>query len=348
MNGELAVKVFQVLLFLVLFTGGLYLFTRGMKRKVLKGGKILQILHYQPLGQKKGIALVRLLEDYLVLGVTDQQISLITKLDREEAEEKLSGLTGDEKPKVRDGKNFRAILKSLLAVPFVVVLLRGTAMAAGEGIFSKGILGFTSPLELLALLTILSILPAILVMCTSFTRLVVVFSFLRQAMGTPQVPPSQVIVGLALFMTLFIMSPVLDRIYSDAYLPYRAKKITGEVAFAKAEAPLKEFMLKQVGEEDLALFLNMAKVEKPKKPMELPLRVVVPAFAVSELKKAFQIGFLLFLPFVVIDMVVASVLLSLGMMMLPPVMISMPFKLMLFVLVNGWDLIVVSMVRGFM
>ncbi|RMG60640.1 MAG: flagellar biosynthetic protein FliP [Deltaproteobacteria bacterium] len=317
-----------------------------MKRKMVKRGGLLEVVHYHPFGQKKGVALVRLLGEYLVLGVTEQQISLLTKVEASRVEEVLSL----PEEKVTSGKkSFRAVLRGLLALLFAFVILApGTSHAAGKGIFSDGILGFSSPLELLVIFTLLSILPAILVMCTSFTRLVVVFSFLRQAMGTPQVPPSQVIVGLSLFVTLFIMSPVLDRVYTEAYLPYRQAKISGEAAFSRAEAPLKEFMLKQVNEKDLALFLNMAKVEKPKRPEDLPLRVVVPAFAVGELKKAFQIGFLLFLPFVVIDMVVASVLLSLGMMMLPPVMISMPFKLLLFVLVDGWDLIVVSMVRGFM
>jgi len=210
-----------------------------------------------------------------------------------------------------------------------------------------GFAGLSTPLELLLFMTLLSILPAILVMVTSFTRIVIVLSFLRQALGTPSVPPTQVIIGLALFVTFFIMSPVLDRIYSEAYQPYSKKDIGAEEAIERAGIPLKEFMLRQTHEKELAFFFRMSKAEKPAKPMDLPMRVVIPAFAIGELKKAFEIGFLIFLPFLVIDMVVASVLLSMGMMMLPPVMVSMPFKLLLFVLVDGWQLLIGSLIGGF-
>ncbi|MCX8070506.1 MAG: flagellar type III secretion system pore protein FliP [Thermodesulfovibrionales bacterium] len=186
-----------------------------------------------------------------------------------------------------------------------------------------------------------------LVMTTCFIRIVVVFSFLRQAMGTPQVPPNTIVVGLALFITIFVMSPVIDKVYDEAYLPYTKKEITGETALQRAGEPLKEFMLKQTREKDLALFLKLSNSPRPDKPMDLPLRVVIPAFAIGELKKAFEISFLLFLPFLVLDMVVASVLLSMGMMMLPPVMVSMPFKLLLFVLVDGWGLLIGSLVGSF-
>jgi len=208
-------------------------------------------------------------------------------------------------------------------------------------------LGMSTPFELLLFMTLLSILPAILVMVTSFTRIIVVLSFLRQALGTPSVPPTQVLIGLALFITFFVMSPVLDRIYADAYQPYSKKEIGAEDALNKAAVPLKEFMLKQTKEKELAFFLRMSKLENPAKPMDLPLRVVIPAFAIGELKKAFEIGFLIFLPFLVIDMVVASVLLSMGMMMLPPVMVSLPFKLLLFVMVDGWELLIGSLIGGF-
>ncbi|HMK44340.1 MAG TPA: flagellar type III secretion system pore protein FliP [Dissulfurispiraceae bacterium] len=207
--------------------------------------------------------------------------------------------------------------------------------------------GFSGPLELMVFITLLSLLPAILVMTTCFTRIVVVLSLLRQALGTPQVPPTQVVIGLALFITLFVMSPVVDSIYANAYTPYSKKEIGAEEAFNRASTPLKEFMLKQTREKDLALFLKMAKLERPAKPMDLPLRVVVPAFSIGELKRAFEIGFLVFLPFLVIDMVVASILLSMGMMMLPPVMVSMPFKLLLFVLVDGWGLLIGSLIGGY-
>src|SRR5208283_4323560 len=233
--------------------------------------------------------------------------------------------------------------------PLAICLVLPSAVFAAPASPAAGssFLGMSTPLELLLFMTLLSILPAILVMVTSFTRIIVVLSFLRQALGAPSVPPTQVLIGLALFITFFIMSPVLDRIYADAYQPYSRKEIGVEDALNKAAVPLKEFMLKQTKEKELAFFLRMSKSENPAKPMDLPLRVVIPAFAIGELKKAFEIGFLIFLPFLVIDMVVASVLLSMGMMMLPPVMISLPFKLLLFVLVDGWELLIGSLIGGF-
>ena len=201
--------------------------------------------------------------------------------------------------------------------------------------------------EIFLLISFLSLLPAILVMFTSFTRVVIVLSFLRQAIGAQTIPPNTVIIGLAIFLTLFIMSPTIDVITRDSVNPYMDKQITMQVAFQKAEAPIKTFMLKQTRQKDIALFLNLAKEKTPQKPEELPIRVVVPAFAISELKTAFEIGLLIFLPFLIIDMVVSSVLLSMGMMMLPPVLVSLPFKLLLFVLVDGWNLVVSSLVRSF-
>ena len=222
-----------------------------------------------------------------------------------------------------------------------------SAAAAQAAVPTGTFLGLSTPLEVLVFLTILSLLPSILVMMTCFTRVVVVLSFVRQALGTPAVPPTLVIIGLSLFITFFIMSPVLDAIYANAYSPYTKKEISAEEALNRASEPLKEFMLKQTREKDLALFLKMSKLERPAKPMDLPLHVVVPAFSIGELKKAFEIGFLIYLPFIVIDMVVASILLSMGMMMLPPVMVSMPFKLLLFVLVDGWGLLIGSLVGGY-
>ena len=202
-------------------------------------------------------------------------------------------------------------------------------------------------IEVFLLVSFLSLLPAILVMFTSFTRIVVVLSFLRQAIGGQQIPPNPVIIGLAIFLTFFVMSPTVDVVTKNALGPYLEKKITLQEAVAAAEPPVKEFMLRQTRQKDIALFLNIAKIPVPATPAELPIRVVVPAFAISELKTAFEIGFLLYLPFLIIDMVVASVLLSMGMMMLPPVMVSLPFKLLLFVLVDGWNLVVGSIVRSF-
>ncbi len=197
------------------------------------------------------------------------------------------------------------------------------------------------------LISFLSLLPALLIMFTSFTRIVIVLSFLRQALGGQQIPPNPVIIGLALFLTLFIMSQPLDIIAKDAIKPYIAKQITLEDALKKAEPTIKDFMLKQTRQKDIALFLDLTKEPSPKTPEEIPLRVLVPAFAISELKTAFEIGFLIYLPFLIIDMVVSSILLSMGMMMLPPVLISLPFKLLLFVLVDGWNLVVGSLVRSF-
>lgn len=196
-------------------------------------------------------------------------------------------------------------------------------------------------------ISFLSLLPAILVMFTSFTRIVVVLSFLRQAIGSQQIPPNPVIIGLSLFLTLFVMYPTVSVVNRDSIAPYMQKQISLVEAARRAEEPVKEFMLRQTREKDIALFLSLGKEKAPATPKELSMRVVVPAFAISELKTAFQIGFLLFLPFLIIDMVVASVLLSMGMMMLPPVMVSMPFKLLLFVLVDGWNLVVGSVVRSF-
>jgi flagellar biosynthetic protein FliP len=202
-------------------------------------------------------------------------------------------------------------------------------------------------IEVFLIISFLSFLPAILVMFTSFTRVVVVLSFLRQAIGAQQVPPNAVLIGLAVFLTFFIMSPTIDVVNKEAISPYLDKKISIKQAFSVAEPPLKEFMLKQTREKDIALFLNISKTALPSTPAELPLRVVVPAFAISELKTAFEIGFLIYLPFLIIDVVVSSVLLSMGMMMLPPMLVSLPFKLLLFVLVDGWNLVVGTLVRSF-
>lgn len=204
-----------------------------------------------------------------------------------------------------------------------------------------------SAVEVFFLITILSLLPAILIMFTSFTRVVIVLSLLRQALGGQQIPPNPVIIGLSLFLTLFVMSPTVDLVMRDAVNPYIKKEITIQEAFKRAEPSVKGFMLKQTRERDLALFLKISKENPPERLDELSMRIVVPAFTISELKTAFEMGFLIFLPFVIIDMVVSSILLSMGMMMLPPVMISLPFKLLLFVLVDGWNLVVGSIVRSF-
>ena len=202
-------------------------------------------------------------------------------------------------------------------------------------------------LQVLFLLTVLSLAPAILVMMTSFTRLAVVFSMVRHALGTQQMPPNQILVGLALLLTFFLMSPVYNRINQEALQPFLAEEISQEDALQKALVPIREFMLKQTRKKDLSLFIKISKSDKPENMDQITTPVLVSSFVVSELKTAFQIGFLIYIPFLVIDMVVASVLLSMGMMMLPPFMISLPFKLMLFVLIDGWHLLVGSMVKSF-
>jgi flagellar biosynthesis protein FliP len=202
-------------------------------------------------------------------------------------------------------------------------------------------------LQIFLLMTVLSLAPAILILLTSFTRIVIVLSLLRKALGTMQSPPNQIIIGLSLFLTIFIMTPVWQAVYKDALKPYFDEQITSEQAFETAAKPLRAFMIKQTREKDLALFVSIAKLKRPKNIDEVPITVIIPSFVISELKTAFQIGMLLYVPFLIVDMVVASVLLSMGMMMLPPVMISLPFKLMLFVLADGWYLIVGSVVKSF-
>ncbi len=206
---------------------------------------------------------------------------------------------------------------------------------------------YTLSLQTLILLTSLTFLPAALLMMTGFTRIIIVLSLLRQAIGTQSAPPNQVMIGLALFLTMFVMSPVIDKIYVDAYQPLSENQITMQEALDKGAEPLKTFMLKQTREGDLALFAKMAQIEGINGPEDVPLRVLVPAYMTSELKTAFQIGFAIFIPFLIIDMVVASVLMAMGMMMVSPAIVSLPFKLMLFVLVDGWQLIMGSLVQSF-
>lgn len=211
----------------------------------------------------------------------------------------------------------------------------------------SGGLNFSVPIQTLLFFTALSFIPAVLLMMTSFTRIVIVLSLLRQALGTQSSPPNQVIIGLSLFLTLFVMGPTFDRMYADAYEPYSRSALSFEQALGKAELPLREFMVKQTRQSDFSLFAKLAKLDAGVKADTAPLRVLVPAFVISELKSAFQIGFMIFIPFLVIDIVVASVLMSLGMMMLSPVLVALPFKLMLFVLADGWNLLIGSLAASF-
>jgi flagellar biosynthesis protein FliP len=206
---------------------------------------------------------------------------------------------------------------------------------------------YSVPIQTLLFFTALSFLPALLLLMTGFTRIVIVLSLLRQALGTQAAPPNQVIIGLSLFLTFFVMSPVFDKIYDEAYKPFSENKLSGEEAFRRGEVPLREFMLKQTRQSDVMLFAKLAKLPPEVKGDAVPLKVLVPAFVTSELKSAFQIGFMIFIPFLIIDMVVASVLMSLGMMMLSPVLVALPFKLMLFVLADGWNLLLGSLAASF-
>lgn len=240
-----------------------------------------------------------------------------------------------------------------IAVIVVCLCMAWPTMASAEGLELPGIPTSDSPADvsntvtILLLLTILSLAPGIVIMMTSFTRVLVVLGFVRTALATNQMPPNQVLIGLALFITFFIMAPTVMQINETAFQPFVRGELTQQEALDVAVVPMKEFMAKHTREKDLLLFLNYANLERPTSYADIPLTTLVPAFAISELKTAFQMGFMIFIPFLVIDMVVASVLMAMGMMMLPPVMISLPFKILLFVLVDGWYLVVRSLLLSF-
>ncbi len=239
----------------------------------------------------------------------------------------------------------RLLMALLLALP-------GAALAAGLPLMSStpgpgGAQSYSLSLQMLLFMTGLSFIPAMVLMMTSFTRIVIVLSLLRQALGTMQSPPNQVIVGLSLFLTLFIMSPTLETVYQKAWVPFSDDRITMMQAADEAAGPMKAFMLTQTRETDLAFFIEVSGSAKPATPADVPLKTLVPAFVISELKTAFQIGFMIFIPFLIIDLVVASILMAMGMMMVSPVIISLPFKIMLFVLVDGWTLVLGSLVQSF-
>ncbi|HTH94223.1 MAG TPA: flagellar type III secretion system pore protein FliP [Rhodocyclaceae bacterium] len=243
----------------------------------------------------------------------------------------------------------RLVKIALIALPFCLpALAMAQAMPAITSTPAPG--GGTQwslSIQTLLLLTGLTFIPAVVLMMTGFTRIVIVLSLLRSALGTQTSPPNQILIGLALFLTFFVMAPTFDRVYTEAYQPLSENKISFQDALTKGSVPMRQFMLKQTRAADLELFTNIAKQPKPESADTVPMRVLVPAFAISELKTAFQIGFIIYIPFLIIDMVVASVLMSMGMMMMSPVTVSLPFKLMLFVLVDGWNLVVGSLVQSF-
>ncbi|HET6464964.1 MAG TPA: flagellar type III secretion system pore protein FliP [Nitrospiria bacterium] len=249
------------------------------------------------------------------------------------------------------------ICSAWAAIVFAVLMAhsawaKAASPASGEPALTINLGGGGPPqvsmaIQILMLLAVLSLAPALIIMVTSFTRIVVVLSFLRQALGTQQSPPNQVLIGLALFLTVFVMSPVWQRVNSEALQPYLAEKISQSEAIDRGVEPLRQFMFRQVREKDLALFVELSKGPSPKAPSDISTQVLIPSFMISELRTAFQIGFVIYLPFLIIDIVVASILMSMGMMMVPPVMVSLPFKLILFVLADGWYLIVGSLVKSF-
>lgn len=255
-------------------------------------------------------------------------------------------------------KNFKKILISLFGTSFIAILFAPSVLAAGTvDLNING--GGVDTLEIVIMLTVIALIPSILIMTTCFTRIIIVLSFLRNALGVQQTPPNQVLIGIALFLTLFIMSPVISQINETAFEPYQNEIITQEEFFERAAVPLKEFMFKQTKPEDLNLFVDLSKIEivttdangqslsQQEILMNMPITTLIPAFVTSELKRAFIIGFLIFIPFLIIDMIVSSVLMSMGMIMLPPVMISLPFKLLVFVLVDGWGLMFKTLAISF-
>ncbi len=236
------------------------------------------------------------------------------------------------------------LLAMLLAGPAAAQNTANLPLVIGSG---PGGNSYSVPIQTLLFFTALSFLPAVLLLMTGFTRIVIVLSLLRQALGTQSAPPNQVVIGLSLFLTMFVMGPTLDRVYQEAYVPFTTNQLDFQQALARGEAPMREFMLKQTRQSDFALFARLAQLDASVTAETAPLRVLVPSFVTSELKSAFQIGFMIFIPFLVIDIVVASVLMSLGMMMLSPVLVALPFKLMIFVLADGWNLLIGSLAASF-
>jgi flagellar biosynthetic protein FliP len=249
----------------------------------------------------------------------------------------------------RAGVTARRVLRAAGALLLAALPAASFAQANLPLVIGQGPSGtsYSVPVQTLLFFTALSFLPAVLLLMTGFTRIVIVLSLVRQAIGTQAAPPNQVVVGLSLFLTFFVMGPTIDKVYTDAYQPFSENKIAFDEALKRGEVPMRAFMLKQTRQTDVMLFAKLAKIDPSVKSADVPFKVLVPAFVTSELKSAFQIGFLIFIPFLIIDMIVASVLMSMGMMMLSPVLISLPFKLMLFVLADGWNLLLGSLASSF-
>ena len=331
----------------------------------------LPVISRTPLGPRTEVVVVQAGNEQLVLGVTAQQINLLHKMPAPEAPPESSVHGSDATPNQSspdkasspspDGKmTFREALKRHLPLKMLLACLLPALLLMGDPAFAQvnlpaltsaanpdGSQTYSLSMQTLLLLTGLSFLPAVILMMTGFTRIVIVLGLLRNALGTGASPPNSVIIGLSLFLTFFVMSPVLDQIAEEAYVPLNEGQITFEQAVERASRPIHAFMIGQTRESDLALFADMANMTEFESPEAVPMRILIPAFVTSELKTAFQIGFTIFIPFLIIDLVIASVLMSLGMMMVPPVTISLPFKLMLFVLADGWHLLLGSLARSF-
>ncbi|QCI16917.1 flagellar biosynthetic protein FliP [Buchnera aphidicola (Aphis helianthi)] len=319
----------------------------------------INIIERTSIGSNESIIVVDVKEVKLILGVTKTKITHLYTLKSQLKDE----LPNKEENIMLPKKNFHDSFKNLTkiflkkiifyrTIPFVFFLLFCPLVYAdipGPIIhnFSNGTQTWSLPIQTLVFLTALTFLPAFLLMMTSFTRIIIVFGLLRNALGTPYAPPNQILLGLSLFLTFFIMSPTFEKVYQEAYLPFSKEKINMDEAILKGSIPLKKFMLNQTRTSDLEVFSKIAHISYYKNKNDIPMRILLPSFITSELKTAFQIGFTIFIPFLIIDLVVASVLMALGMMMVPPSTISLPFKLMLFVLVDGWQLLVTSLSQSF-
>ncbi len=363
-TGSFASDVFKVLGFLgFLVAVSVFIVKRRYKDNPIKAGS-LSILDSQSLGGNRTLCVVRWKQNLLLLGVTDHSVTLLKSQEQAESEPETCSVTAQEDrsgfleflSKYKGKNTGKFLVVGVLLTAFFLLHPAYIANAAPTDIPVPNINitlpeqtqgGLAQALSLLGLLTVLALAPAILILTTSFTRIVMVFSFLRSGLGTQQTPPNQVLIGLALLLTFFVMAPTWSMVNEVALTPYLDGDITAKEAFDKASDPLKEFMLKETREKDLALFFDPSSSEAPDSPQEMSMIQIAPAFAISELKTAFEMGFLIYLPFLVIDMVVASTLMAMGMLMLPPVLISLPFKILLFVLVDGWGLISKTLITGF-
>lgn len=310
-------------------------------------------------GTHESVVIIKVKEKKLVLGVTKNYINHLYTLSSDFSDE----LVDKKKEIILPTKQYNGFLKNFAKIfwkkimfyriiPFLFLFLFCPLVHADIPGFTSHVLNdgsqtWSLPVQTLIFLTSLTFLPALILMMTSFTRIIIVFGLLRNALGTPYAPPNQILLGLSLFLTFFIMSPTFDQVYKNAYLPFSQDKINIDEAIIKGSLPFKNFMLNQTRSSDLELFSKLAHISSYKNKQDIPMRILLPSFITSELKTAFQIGFTIFIPFLIIDLVIASVLMALGMMMVPPSTISLPFKLMLFVLVDGWQLLVTSLSQSF-